>query len=95
MDWEFIDEPIEVKFAKKPGLPTALLWRGEEIAIAEVLRAWVDHSFGPFRYSARWWQRRHRNYYRVRTEPGEIVEFYLDRGARQWVLYRRRRATPQ
>jgi hypothetical protein len=95
MDWEFIDETIEVSFARKPGPPTSFLWRGEEIAVAEVLRGWADHSFGQFKYPARWWQRRHRNYYRVRTEQGEIVEFYLDRGKREWVLYRKTRSAPQ
>jgi hypothetical protein len=89
MDWEFVGEPIEVRFEKKPGPPVSFTWRGEEIAISEVLRMWVDHGFGPFRYSGRWWQRRHRNCYRVKTERGEVVELYLDRGKREWVLYRR------
>jgi len=93
MDWEFIDEPIEVTFEKKPGPPVSFTWREEEIGVAEVLRAWSDHGFGPFRRGGRWWQRRHRDYFRVRTKAGEMVEFYRDRGAAKepWVLYRRTR----
>jgi len=86
---EFVHEEIEVEFARKPGPPVAFVWREKRFAIAEVLAAWADYGFGPFRYPARWWQRRHRNYYRVRTTEGEVVEFYLDRGRDRWVLYRR------
>ncbi len=92
MGWEFIDETIEVEFAHKPGPPAAFTWNGEKHEVAEVLQAWADHGFGTFRYAARWWQRRHRNYYRARTTDGDIVEFYLDRGARRWVLYRKESA---
>ena len=86
---EFVHEEIEVEFERKPGPPVAIVWRGKRIAVAEVLRAWADHGFGPFRYGTRWWQRRHRNYYRVRTAEGEVVECYLDRGRGRWVLCRR------
>jgi hypothetical protein len=88
MDWEFVHEEIEVEFARKPGPPTSFTWRGERHIVAEVLRGWADHSFGPFRYPGRWWQRRHRNYYRVRTAEGRLADFYLDRGLGKWVLYR-------
>lgn len=93
MDWEFVHEQIAVEFARKPGPPVAFVWRGERVPVAEVLRAWADHSFGPLRGPHRWWQRRHRNYYRVRTEAGDLVEFYLDRGSGRWILYRRLRGS--
>jgi hypothetical protein len=86
---EFVHEEIEVEFSQRPGPPISIEWKGKKIAVAEVLRAWPDHGFGPFRHAARWWQRRHRNYYRVKTAEGEILEFYLDRGSRKWVLSRR------
>ena len=89
MDWNFIHEEIQVEFAKKPGPPTSFVWRGETFPVTEVLRAWADHTFGPLKYPARWWQRRHRNYYRARTADGRLVEFYLDRGKKKWILYRR------
>ncbi len=89
MDWDFVHEEIEVEFAKKPGPPVSFVWRGERFAVVEVLRAWADHSFGSLRYGGRWWQRRHRNYYRVRTADGGLVDFYLDRGRGRWILYRK------
>ncbi len=91
MDWEFIHEEIEVEFARRPGPPVSFAWRGERHEIAEVLRSWPDYGFGPLKYASRWWQRRHRNYFRARTGDGRLVEFYLDRGSGRWVLYRRAR----
>jgi len=88
-DWEFVHEELEVEFEKKPGPPVAFTWRGERHPVAEVLRAWADHSFGPLKRPGRWWQRRHRNCYRVRTADCSLVDFYLDRPARKWFLYRR------
>jgi hypothetical protein len=95
MDWEFIHEEIEVEFEKKPGPPVSFTWRDEKFLIAEVLQMWADYSFGTLKYRPRWWQRRHRNCYRVRTDKGEIVEFYLDRSAGKWVLYRRAKTAGQ
>ena len=89
---EFIHQEIEVEFAQKPGPPVSFVWRGKRVAIAEVLLTWADHGFGPLGYAGRWWQRRHRTYYRVRISGGEVVEFYRDRGGDRWVLYRRLRA---
>lgn len=94
MHWHFVHDDIEVEFASKPGPPTAFLWQGQRYVVTEVLRGWADHGFGPMDYPARWWQRRHRNYFRVRTSEGELAEFYLDRGTRKWVLYRIAPASP-
>ena len=91
MDWEFVHEEIEVEFARKPGPPVAFVWRDERHEVAEVLRSWADHGFGTLGYRAKWWQRRHRTYYRVRTKEGALADFYLDRGRQRWVLYRRSR----
>jgi len=92
MDWDFIHEDIDVEFVKKPGPPASFTWRGEKHTIAEVLRGWSDHGFGALGYRPRWWQRRHRNCYRAKTSAGDLVEFYLDRAAGKWILYRRQRA---
>ena len=37
MNWEFIDETIEVKFEKHPGPPVSYTWRDEEIGVVEVV----------------------------------------------------------
>lgn len=87
----FYSEPIEVVFRTHPGPPTAFIWRGEEHRIAAVEAMWQDHGVGTVNPKyASWRLRRHRNYYRVRTDDGRTFEFYLDRsgGRRRWVLYR-------
>jgi hypothetical protein len=89
---EFISEEIEVRFERTPGPPSSFVWRGTEYRIAEVrsMRRVLDVK-NP------WWQRRHRDYYRVKTEAGEEFEMYLHRGPgnRYWVLYRRVDGPPQ
>ena len=83
---EFIGEKVEVRFDKKPGPPSSFVWRGEEHRVIEVrsMRRVLDVR-NP------WWQRRHRDYYQVRTDAGDMFELYLHRGPgrRYWVLYRR------
>ena len=83
---ELISEEIEVRFEHKPGPPTSFLWRGLEHRIAEVewVRRFIDRR-------AAWWQRRHRDYYRVRTSDGHRYELYHHRGPirKRWVLYKR------
>lgn len=93
----FIGARVEVTLGGDPILlPVSFRWEGREYAVAEVLARWFDYGFGPqARPSPKWWQRRHRNYYRVRTADGEVFELYFDRGAnlkhperRVWILYR-------
>jgi hypothetical protein len=65
--------------------------------IEEILETWANHSFGSLSpQRQRWWLRRHRNYYRVRTKEGEVFEVYHDRGTslkypehKKWFLYRK------
>jgi len=89
MAGQLIVEKIEVEFAAKPGPPVRFTWRGKTYSIARVAKTWFDHGFGPLARAGRWWQRRHRTYYQVITEEGEEFQFYLDRGKREWILYRR------
>jgi len=93
---EFIGRPIEVRQAGEIKRPVAFRLGDTEYEVAEVLEAWQDHGFGlaaPLKKN--WRLRHHRNYYRVRTSGGEVVEIYLDRGSpkhperRRWYLYRR------
>ncbi len=81
----FIDEEIEVRFAVKPGPPTSFVWRGKEYRIEEIV-SWQRR----LDFRRRWWLRRHRDYYVVRTDTGQVFEIYLHRapGRRYWVLYR-------
>ena len=83
---EFIGDGVEVRFARKPGPPTSFVWHGAEHEIAEVTRRWRTLDF-----RKPWWQRRHRDYYVVRTLAGEVFELYFHRGPgrRYWVLSKR------
>ena len=91
---ELYADRIEVELeeeARPLASPNAFTWRGQRYGVVRVLRAWQDAGFadgGQRRH--RWWERRHRNYFRVQTESGEIWDLYLDRGGgRQWYLSRR------
>ncbi len=83
---EFIDDEIKVRFVTKPGPPAFFTWRGKEYRIAEIKdrRRSLD-------FREAWWQRRHRDYYVVKTDTDETFEIYFNRGPgrRYWVLYRR------
>jgi hypothetical protein len=95
---------------KKPGPPDGFTWEGRTYRVVEVLKEWHDYrqrgktaSFyrkerGSFRAKAA--ERRGtwgvgRDYYRVRTDTGEVFELYYDRapqgsgrGKGGWFLYR-------
>lgn len=83
---EFIGDEIEMSFAKKPGPPTSFIWRGKQYEIAEAkkVRRILD-------FRKPWWQRRHRDYYVVKAQTGEVFEMYFHRGPgrRYWVLYKK------
>lgn len=95
---------------KRPGLPASFTWRGRNYVIVQLLKEWHDYrKRGKARsfyekergsYRARRSQRRGtwgvgRDYYRVRTECGEVFDIYYDRSPKaqertgQWILSRR------
>ena len=88
-----LSEAIEVELPEGTVLPSpvAFTLRGERWVVAETLQAWADHGFPPGVKRRSWLERRHRNYFRVRTEDGSVWELYLDRsgGARKWFASRR------
>jgi hypothetical protein len=81
----FIDEEIEVRFAELPGTPISFIWRGSEYKIVE-----VEGAYRRLDFKRAWWRRRHRDYYRVKTDTGRVFEIYFHRGPgkRFWVLYK-------
>ena len=81
----FIDEEIEVRLAQKPGPPTSFIWRGKEYGIVGIERVYRRLDF-----KRDWWRRRHRDYYLVKTDTGQVFEIYFNRGPgkRYWVLYK-------
>ncbi|MEA3341027.1 MAG: DUF6504 family protein [Chloroflexota bacterium] len=91
---------------KKPGCPQRFTWRGETYRIVAELSEW--HDYGRRGRSARNMRPTHaatasrrgswgvgRDYYRVRTERGQIFDLYYDRAPKGvderkggWFLYR-------
>lgn len=93
MATRLISERIKVELEDTPqGLrqPVAFLWRGKRFVIKRILSALLDVGFGAGEITRTWYRRRHRNYFRVETEEGEIFEIYLDRSGsrRDWILKR-------
>lgn len=91
---------------KKPGCPNRFIWSGELYEIVEMLQEW--HDYRRRGRMARNMQPRHaeiaeqrgswgvgRDYFRVRTNTGQIFELYYDRAPKDanrrkgaWFLYR-------
>ena len=93
---QFIGKQIQVTTGGEVKAPTSFLLDGREYTISEIIEDWPDYGFGRNPASRkRWWQRHHRNYYRVRTTGGEVFEIYYDRGTslkhpehKKWFLTR-------
>lgn len=93
---QFFGREIEVTVSGGLRAPVSFRLGEQEYVISEIIEAWHDYGFGlsPLR-RRKWWQRHHRNYYRVKTTQGEIFEIYYDRGTslehpelKKWFLYR-------
>jgi hypothetical protein len=103
----FDQEPV---LEKRPGPPVAFTWRGREYLVVELLKEWHDYrkrgktkSFYEKERGSYWVKRAQRrgswgvgrDYYRVRTDSGEVFDIYYDRSPKgrakkgQWVLSRR------
>jgi hypothetical protein len=93
---QFFGQEIEVTVSGEVKAPVSFRLGGREYTIAEIIESWQDHGFGQASQRRhKWWQRRHRNYYRVRTTEGEVFEIYHDRGTNleqarknEWFLHR-------
>lgn len=74
-------QPVENEFQAvgEPMLPRRFVWRGEELAIAEVIERWKEYSRPgatmPERYLRKHW-------YRIRTVAGQEMKIYFERQAR-------------
>jgi len=93
---QFFGQKITVTVSGEVKVPVSFRLGDREYVVSEIIEAWPDHGFGrtPLRRK-RWWQRHHRNYYRIRTTDGEIFEIYYDRGTnmkhpeyKKWFLTR-------
>lgn len=77
--------------------PVRFSWRDRTLEVREILQAWSDWNFGAGSHTRSWRNRRHRNYYRVRTDEG-LFELYADRGIRgeirKWILVQQLEDSP-
>ena len=50
----------------------------------------IEKAYRRLDFKRDWWRRRHRDYYRVKTDTGQVFEIYFNRGPgkRYWVLYK-------
>jgi hypothetical protein len=80
---QFLGKEIQVTTGGEIKVPTVFVLDGQTYPIAQIIQEWQDHGFGPSSTGRqnRWWQRRHRTYYLVKTASGELFEIYYDRGA--------------
>ena len=88
---ETIDVICESTSEDEPSKPVSFTWRDEGFHIEEILSGRQDWGFPAGAPKKKTWiLRRHRNYYKVRTEGGRIFEIYMDRKTPdlRWILYR-------
>jgi hypothetical protein len=88
---EKISVTCESESDDAPSQPVAFTWRKQEFRIAEILSGRQDWGFPAGAPKKKVWNlRRHRNYFKVRTECGRLFEIYMDRKTPEltWVLYR-------
>jgi len=91
---ELVSERIEVERDARLPRPVSFTWRGETHVVAEILEEWVDTGYGhvPPR-SRKWFTRRHRRYFVVRTSAGDTFEMYFDYADKRhhtwWLVARR------
>lgn len=77
---KFIGQSIDVTTDGEVKEPVSFTWKGRDYDIEEILLSWMDWGFPQSASQRDWRNRRHRNYYRVRTTSGQIFEIYHDRG---------------
>ena len=77
---KFIGEKITVETTGTVKEPERFTWRETTYEIVEIVMNWQDWGFSAGAKKRDWMARRHRNYFRVRTDSGEVFEIYHDRG---------------
>ncbi len=88
---QLYSEKIDVECRGEPLKPVSFTWNDQQFRVEKILRIWQDWGFPPGSPRRKTWRlRRHRTYFKVRTEGGRVFEIYLDRKAAEqtWVLYR-------
>ncbi len=87
----FIGQPIAMLETSTGGEPLCFRYGREKHGVVEILDQWQDYGFSPAATKRNWRNRRHRNYYKLRTDKGLHALIYFDRGVKpespkQWVI---------
>ena len=83
MAQRYFGRQVQVETAGPLRQPAAFTLEGQRHSIVEIMASWADYGFGSGSGTRpRWWQRHHRNYYRVLTSEEEVYEIYYDRGTK-------------
>ena len=80
MPRSFFGKIIKVQQHEETRAPVSFALDGEQHDIQDVMVSWQDFGMPNDGRKHTWRQRRHRNYFRVRTTKGETYELYYDRG---------------
>jgi hypothetical protein len=101
MPVDFVGREVEVRQSEdEPPVLLSFRLASREYKVAEQIASWRDPTFGNLQRGRDWRQQQQRQYFRVRTEEGEVYELYADwhpvrrgrKGAAQgarWFLHRR------
>jgi hypothetical protein len=87
----FLSEKIDMKEISAGGDPVRFRWRSRDYYIIKIVRSWQDWGHPEGTHKKSWMNRRHRNYYEIKTDSKFHGLIYFDRGVkpsspRQWVL---------
>ena len=80
MPRRFFGQQISVERDEDTREPMAFSFMDEAHVVGRIMTSWHDYGFPSDGRRHKWWQRFHRNYYRVRTTEGRDFEIYYDRG---------------
>ncbi len=87
---KFLSEPLEMLETAAGGEPVRFRCRQIEHRVTSLIRQWQDFGFSAAAQKRDWRNRRHRNYYEIRTDQEAHLLVYFDRGVkpgspRAWV----------
>lgn len=90
-DNRFLSEKVTMIETSTGGEPVRFSFRDAEHRVTQIVRQWQDFGFSPVTHRKNWRNRRHRNYYEVKTDQDAHLLLYFDRGVkpsspRQWYV---------
>ncbi|MCX6639098.1 MAG: hypothetical protein NTW14_01275 [bacterium] len=88
----FVSEKIEMVQTGEGSEPVLFRWRSAEHQVTEIISCWQDWDYPVGVTKKNWKNRRHRNYFEVRTDSYHHLLMYFDRGVKPtspktWVVY--------